>query len=128
MTQVKIYGIKDYLNPIKQQLSDAIHSCVVEALQYPVDKRFHRFFPLDKSDFYYSSERSNRYTIIEFSMLEGRSVEAKKKLIRLLFARLQPLGISSQDLEITIFETPKHNWGFRGLPGDEHELNYKVDV
>ena len=128
MTQVKIYGIKDYLNPIKQQLSDAIHSCVVEALQYPLDKRFHRFFPLDKSDFYYSSERSNRYTIIEFSMLEGRSVEAKKKLISLLFERLQPLGISSQDLEITIFETPKHNWGFRGLPGDEHELNYKVDV
>jgi 5-carboxymethyl-2-hydroxymuconate isomerase len=128
MTQVKIYGIKDYLNPIKQQLSDAIHSCVVEALQYPLDKRFHRFFPLDKSDFYYSSERSSRYTIIEFTMLEGRSVEAKKKLIRLLFERLQPLGISSQDLEITIFETPKHNWGFRGLPGDEHELNYKVDV
>jgi hypothetical protein len=61
-------------------------------------------------------------------MLEGRSVETKKKLIRLLFERLQALGISSQDLEITIFETPKHNWGFRGLPGDEHELNYKVDV
>ncbi|MBD2567930.1 tautomerase family protein [Anabaena lutea] len=128
MTQVKVYGIRDYLNPIKQQLSDAIHSCVMEALQYPVDKRFHRFFPLDKLDFYYPSARSDKYTIIEFSMFEGRSVEAKKQLIRLLFERLQPLGISSQDLEITIFETPKHNWGFRGLPGDEHELNYKVDV
>ena len=128
MTQVKIHGIKDYLNPIKQQLSDAIHSCVTEALQYPADKRFHRFFPLDKSDFYYPSGCSDRYTIIEFSMFEGRSVEAKKQLIRLLFERLQPLGISPQDLEITIFEIPKHNWGFRGLPGDEHELNYKVDV
>jgi phenylpyruvate tautomerase PptA (4-oxalocrotonate tautomerase family) len=128
MTQVKIYGIKDYLNPIKQRLSDAIHSCVMEALQYPADKRFHRFFSLDKSDFYYPSGRSDRYTIIEFSMFEGRSVEAKKQLIRMLFERLQPLGISPQDLEITIFETPKHNWGFRGLPGDEHELNYKVDI
>ncbi|WP_413172426.1 tautomerase family protein [Anabaena azotica] len=128
MTQVKVYGIRDYLNPIKQQLSDAIHGCVMEALQYPADKRFHRFFPLDKSDFYYPSGRSDKYTIIEFTMFEGRSMEAKKQLIRLLFERLQPLGISSQDLEITIFETPKHNWGFRGLPGDEHELNYKVDV
>lgn len=128
MTQVKIYGVKDYLNPIKQQLSDAIHTCVMEALQYPADKRFHRFFPLDKSDFYYPSGRSDRYTIIELSMFEGRSVEAKKQLIHLLFERLQPLSISSQDLEITIFETPKHNWGFRGLPGDEHELNYKVDI
>jgi phenylpyruvate tautomerase PptA (4-oxalocrotonate tautomerase family) len=128
MTQVKVYGIRDYLNPIKHQLSEAIHACIMEALQYPADKRFHRFFPLDKSDFYYPSGRSNRYTIIEFSMFEGRSVEAKKQLIRLLFERLQLLGISPQDLEITIFETPKHNWGFRGLPGDEHELNYKIDV
>ncbi|MBE9256690.1 tautomerase family protein [Dolichospermum sp. LEGE 00246] len=128
MTQIKIYGVKDYLNPIKQQLSDAIHTCVMEALQYPADKRFHRFFPLDKSDFYYPSGRSDHYTIIELSMFEGRSVEAKKQLIHLLFERLQPLSISPQDLEITIFEIPKHNWGFRGLPGNEHELNYKVDV
>lgn len=34
MTQVKIYGMRDYLNPIKQQLSDAIHACLIEALQY----------------------------------------------------------------------------------------------
>ncbi len=61
-------------------------------------------------------------------MFEGRSVAAKKELIRLLFERVQLLGISTQDLEITIFETPKHNWGFRGLPGDEHQLNYKIEV
>jgi Tautomerase enzyme len=128
MAQVKIYGLRKSLDPIKLQLSDAIHSCVVDALQYPADKRVHRFFPLDPSDFFYPPGRSDRYTILEFSMFEGRSVEAKKQLIRLLFERVQPLGISTQDLEITIFETPKHNWGFRGLPGDEHRLNYQVDV
>ncbi|OUL35598.1 tautomerase family protein [Nostoc sp. T09] len=128
MVQVKIYGMRDYLNPIKQQLSDVIHSCVMEALQYPANKRAHRFFPLDKSDFYYPSGRTDRYTIIEFSMIEGRSVAAKKQLIRLLFERSLSVGITSQDLEITIFENPKHNWGFRGLPGDEHELNYKIEV
>ncbi len=128
MSQVKIYGLKDFLNPIKQQLSDVIHSCVMDALQYPADKRAHRFFPLDSSDFFYPQGRTQRYTIVEFSMFEGRSVAAKKQLIRLLFERVQPLGISTQDLEITIFETPKHNWGFRGLPGDEHQLNYKIEV
>lgn len=128
MSQVKIYGLREHLTPIKQQLSDVIHACVMEALQYPADKRAHRFFPLDASDFYYPSGRTERYTILEFSMFEGRSVEAKKHLIRLLFEQVQPLGIAPQDLEITIFETPKHNWGFRGLPGDEHTLNYKVEV
>lgn len=128
MTQVKIYGIREYLNPIKQELSNIIHACVMEALQYPADKRAHRFFPLDSSDFDYPLGRTERYTILELSMIEGRSVEAKKLLIRLLFERVQSVGIMPQDLEITIFETPKHNWGFRGLPGDEHVLNYKIEV
>lgn len=129
MSQVKIYGLREQLDPIKRQLSDVIHSCVVEALQYPPDKRAHRFFPLDRADFFFPAGRSERYTIIEFSMFEGRSVEAKKRLIRLLFERAQKAcGIAPQDLEMTIFETPRCNWGFRGLPGDEHSLSYKIEV
>jgi Tautomerase enzyme len=147
MSQIKIYGLRSHLDPIKSQLSDVIHSCVVDALQYPTHKRAHRFFPLDPSDYYYppepgrtvgeASRNENRYTIIEISMFEGRTVEAKKQLIQLLFVgeasptenRLdKELGISNLDLEITIFETPKYNWGFRGLPGDEHSLDYKVNV
>lgn len=129
MSQIKIYGLKENLDPIKAELSDVIHSCVVDALHFPQDKRAHRFFPLDPSDFYYPSGRTTRYTIIEISMFEGRSVETKKHLIRLLFERVhQQLNILPQDLEITITETPKHNWGFRGTPGDEIELNYKVEV
>ena len=129
MSQIKIYGLRENLDPIKAQLSDAIHSCVVDALDFPEDKRFHRFFPLARADFYFPSERTTKYTIIEISMFAGRSVEAKKHLIRLLFERIhQELNILPQDLEITITETPKHNWGFRGMPGDEIELNYKVEV
>jgi len=129
MSQVKIFGLKEQLDPIKRQLSDVIHSCVVEALQYPADKRAHRFFPLDRADFFYPAGRTDRYTIIEFSMFEVRIAEAKKRLIRMLFERVQrECGIAPHDLEMTIFETPKHNWGFRGLPGDEHKLGYKVEV
>ena len=129
MAQVKIFGLREKLDPIKPALSDVIHSCVVEALQFPADKRAHRFFPLDRSDFFYPAGRTDRYTILEFSMFEGRSVEAKKRLIRLLFERVEKeCGIAPADLEVTIFESPKCNWGFRGLPGDEIQLNYKVEV
>ena len=129
MAQIKIYGIGAHLDPVKAKLSDVIHSCVVDALQFPADKRAHRFFPLDARDFFYPAGRTERYTVIEISMFEGRSVETKKRLIRLLFERIHAeMGISSQDVEVTITETPKHNWGFRGLPGDEISLNYKIDV
>ena len=129
MSQIKIYGLREHLDPVKARLSDVIHSCVVDALSFPQDKRAHRFFPLDPEDFYYPADRTERYTIVEISMFEGRSVEAKKNLIRLLFERAQgELGLNPADLEITITETPKHNWGFRGQPGDEIGLNYKVEV
>jgi len=129
MAQIKIYGVGSQLNPIKAMLSDVIHSCVVEALQYPEDKRAHRFFPLDPSDFYFPAGRTERYTIIEISMFDGRSIQAKKHLLRLLMERIhEQLGIALQDIEVTITETPKHNWGIRGLPGDEVGLNYKIDV
>jgi phenylpyruvate tautomerase PptA (4-oxalocrotonate tautomerase family) len=129
LAQIKIYGLRDRLNPIKSQMSDVIHACTVEALELPVDKRFHRFFPMDAADFYYPDGRSEQYTIIEISMFEGRSTTAKKQLIGLLFEKFAAeLHISAQDLEITIFETPRRNWGIRGMMGDELSLNYKVEV
>lgn len=129
MAQIKIYGIKDHLNPIKRQLSDVIHDCVVDALQFPPDKRAHRFFPMAKEDFFAPSGRSDAYTIIEISMITGRETATKKKLIRLLFDRIQEkIGIAHQDIEICIVESPACNWGFRGMHGDEVTLNYKINV
>ncbi len=129
MAQFKIYGVKGHLNPIKAKLSDVIHSCIVDALSFPQDKRAYRFFPLEAEDFYYPVGRTPRYTIVEISIFEGRSVQTKKNPIRLLFERAQrELDLAPADLEVTITETPKYNWGFRGQPGDEVALNCKIGV
>ena len=129
MSQVKIYGIRTHLDPIKAKLSSVIHQCVVEALQFPTDKKAHRFFPLDKEDFFYPVGRTDAYTIIELIMIEGRTVETKKKLIRALFDRIHAeCSLSYADIEICILESPAHNWGFRGMHGDEIQLNYTIEV
>jgi phenylpyruvate tautomerase PptA (4-oxalocrotonate tautomerase family) len=129
VAQIKIYGQREHLKPAQRALSDAIHSCVVEALQFPQDKRAHRFFHLESEDFYYPASASARYTIIEISMFEGRTTATKKQLIRLLFERIcKQADRLPNEVEVTISETPKHNWGFRGLPGDEVGLTYKVEV
>lgn len=129
MSQIKIYGLRERIQVDRSKLSDTIHACVVEALNFPADKRFHRFFPMEREDFIFPANRSDHYTIIEISMFEGRTIEAKKQLIRLLFQRIQAeIRIDPNDLEITIFETPRHHWGIRGQCGDELSLNYKVDV
>ena len=129
MSQIKIYGLTTNLNPIKQKLSDVIHSCVMDALQFPADKRAHRFIGLEKDDFFMPAGRSDAYIIIEITMIEGRSVDARKKLIRLLFDRIKSdVGIDTMNVEICIYESPACNWGFRGMHGDEIKLNYAINV
>lgn len=129
MAQVKIYGRASALRAMRQPLSDVIHSCTVEALAFPRDKRFHRFIPLAAEDFIYPSDRSERYTVIEVLMFEGRTVEAKKVFIRSLYERAAAqLELAAIDLELTFIETPRHNWGIRGVPGDELALGYTVEV
>ena len=129
MAQIKVYGIDTHLNPMKEQLSEVIHGCVVEALEFLEDKRFHRFFPMREEDIFYPANRSRAYTIIEVMMIEGRTVETKKRLIRLLFERIRKeLGIQAVDIEVVIQEAPAYQFGFRGMTGDEMLLDYKVEV
>ena len=129
MAQIKIYGLKSNLDENRSVISASVHDAVMSALEYPPEKKFHRFISLESSEFIYPSDRSEKYIIVEISMFEGRSIEAKKALIRGIYSNInKQTGIASQDIEITIFETPKENWGIRGMPGDELALGYKVDV
>ena len=127
---IVIYGIKQQLNPIKAQLSEVIHGCMQQVLGMPEDKRAQRFIPLDKEDFYYPGGRSDAYTVIEINMMAGRKVETQKALIKALFQQLESqLGLAAVDVEITIKEQAPHQWGFRGMTGDEaRDLNYQVQV
>ena len=127
---IVVYGIREYLDPIKADLSDVIHGCMTAVLGLPEDKRAHRFIPLAKDDFYYPGGRSAAYTVIEINMMAGRQVETQKKLIKALFGEIESrLGIAPIDIEITIKEQAPHQWGFRGMTGDEaSDLKYKVKV
>lgn len=127
---IVVYGIKEKLNPIKARLSDVIHGCMQSVLGMPEDKRAHRFIPIDREDFYYPGGRTDAYTVIEINMMAGRKAETQKALIKALFSELESqLSLAPVDVEITIKEQQPHQWGFRGVTGDEaKDLNYRVKV
>jgi phenylpyruvate tautomerase PptA (4-oxalocrotonate tautomerase family) len=129
MAQIKIYGARAHLTEHRSVLSDCIHQVAQDALGLPEDKRFHRFIPLDPENFIYPADRSGAYTIIEISMFEGRDPATKRSLVQGLIAALsENAGLAPQDIEITVFETPKSHWGIRGKVADALTLNYKVEV
>ena len=128
MAQVVVYGLRRILGPVRAHLSETIHSCLVEALSLPMEKRFQRLVLLADDEFFAPADRTERYTIIEISMFSGQSVATKKRLLRLLSERLEDeIGIGPADLEVTITETPRENWLIRGLPGDELDLSYPLE-
>ena len=129
MAQVIVWGLRSSLDRHRTVLSDAIHVAVMSALDYPADKRFHRFVALEPEDFVYPSDRGADYTIVEISMFEGRSEQAKRQLIAELFQRIaNDAGIGPHSVEVTITETPRVNWGIRGQNAADLALNYSVEV
>ncbi len=109
-------------------MSDAIHECTVEVLGLPQEKRFHRFVPIKEDWFYHPQDRSERYVIIEVMLMAGRTVETRKAYIRSLIQNIsRKCSIPAKDIEITLTESPRENWGIRGVTGDELDLGYQVD-
>lgn len=129
MAQVVVYARRETLDRRRAALSDAIHGAVMSALASPPEKRFHRFVALDGEDFVHPEDRGDDYTIVEISLFEGRSDHAKRALIAELFARIeQGAGIAPHSVEITLTETPRVNWGIRGVNAADLALGYRVEV
>lgn len=128
MAQFKVFGMRKHLEHSRAGISEALHRAAVQSLRIPADKCFQRFFPMEEGDFVFPSDRSERYTIVEVSLMAGRTAEARKALVRAVFDELAEIGIAAQDVEVTLFESEGANWGFRGMHGDEAVLNYSIKV
>ncbi|MFI2486947.1 tautomerase family protein [Promicromonospora kroppenstedtii] len=127
MAQIKVYGNRSVWSGRRAEISDALHEALVRTWQLPAEKRFHRFLLLDDGDLV--APRSDAYLIVEIVCFTGRSPEARRALIAALYDDVAPrLGLSADDLEVVILESPRENWGIRGVSGDELALSYRVDV
>ncbi|RZS89359.1 tautomerase-like protein [Motilibacter rhizosphaerae] len=125
--QVKVYA-QVGLRPRRSELSDALHRAAVRAVGLPEDKRFHRFLWFEPEDFLAPPGRTAAYVVVEVLLFEGRSVDAKKRYYAALVEEFAALGIGADDLEVTLVETPRHDWLIRGVPGDELALAYRVEA
>lgn len=129
MAQFKIYGRQEFLRSAHAAIGERVHAAAVRALALPADKRFQRFLPLEPWQLVAPADRSERYLIVEVVMFTGRTLATRKALVRALLDELtQGLGLHPNDVEVTIVESPRENWGIRGQHGDELALGYKVET
>ena len=113
----------------KRAVCDAVHAAMKEALLIPEHDRQIRYIEHAPEDFQVPPGKTEDYTLVELTLFQGRSMDAKRNLYQAIVRDLGSLGIAPEDVFIVLIESPPENWGVRGgVPASEVDLGFKIDV
>lgn len=130
MPLVKVEIIEGKSQAYKEAILDGIHNALVEAFKIPDYDRIQRLYELSTNNFEFAGFKSDIFVLIEITVFEGRSFEAKRDLYSGIVRNLNDNpGIPGNDITIVLHEVPMENWGIRGgKPGSEVDLGFKINV
>ena len=127
MPSTRIEIVRGWLGDRRADFLEAVQQALVEGIRIPDRDRDIRLVEYDPADVLKGSH-SLRHTVIEITLFAGRSLEAKRRLYRCVVERLASFGLEPQDVKVILVEVARENWGLRGKPASEIELDFKVDV
>jgi phenylpyruvate tautomerase PptA (4-oxalocrotonate tautomerase family) len=113
----------------KAALCDAVPSALIAALKIKPEDRSYRVIEHEPDAFLSPPLRGDRYTIVEITLMIGRSADAKRELYQLIVENLAALGVPPLDVKIILIEVAADNFGMRGgLMASEIDLGFNVRV
>ncbi len=107
---------------------EAVHQAQIEAFRVPEDDKQIRYIGHKPEHCPIPPGKTENFTLIEFLIFPGRSLDAKRALYQGIVHRLGGLGIQASDVLIVLIEPPLENWGLRGAPASEVDLGFRLDV
>jgi len=108
---------------------NALHRAQMEALQTPDWDRTIRLIEHDADAFAVPPGKGPRYSLVEFTLFAGRTVEAKRRLYQAVVRRLGELGVPAEDIKIVLVDAPLENWGIRGgQAASDVDLGFEVKI
>lgn len=130
MPLVKVEILEGRSHEYKKAILDGIHNALVDAFKIPDNDRIQRLYELNSDHFEFSGLKSDKFVLIELTVFEGRSLDAKRDLYKGIVSNLADNpGIPGNDITIVLNEVPLNNWGIRGgRPGGEVDLGFEIKV
>ena len=129
MPNATIEVLRRYSDAEERGLVEAVHAAMVQALKLPEWDRTVRLVVHEPRRFAVPPGRSDRYTLVEIDLFQGRSLGAKKALYEAIVRNLGGFGIPADHVKIVLRESAAENWGIRGgRPASEVDLGFQVDV
>jgi hypothetical protein len=122
---VEVWG--SWLNGKQTVFLEAVHQAVVQALTTPADEPLARLIEHPPTNYLIPHAAGERFTRIEITLFEGRSLETKRRLYQTLVRNLLPFDVPSEDVKVVLLEVSSENVGFRGgQAACDVDLGYEV--
>jgi 4-oxalocrotonate tautomerase len=102
----------------RRAVADVVYEAMIETLKAPKDDRFqvireHAADTLIIDPTYLGIERSADALIVQLTLNEGRTVDAKKAFYKAVADGLHArVGLRREDVVINLVEVKKENWSF----------------
>ena len=110
-------------------LVQVVHESLRAALRVPEADRHVRYLEYPPEHFVVPPDRTENFTIVEVTLLPGRSLDAKRAVYSGIVDGFAAHGIDPADVLIVIHEPPLENWGIRGgQPASKVDLGFSLDV
>ena len=110
-----------------QAFIEAVYQAQQEALKLPAWDRQILYIEHPPERFAIPPGWSQNYTLVDVTLLPGRSLEAKRKLYASIARRFGELGVAAADIVIVLRDPPLENWGLNGLPASELPAGYDLN-
>ena len=130
MPSILIEVRRPYSDAEASAMIDAVHAALMDAFKTPVWDKNIRFVEHVPQRFAALPRVSDpqRYVQVTMDCFAGRSLDAKRALYRGIVERFGSLGIPADCVQTLLRESPRENWGIRGVPASELELGFNVNV
>jgi len=92
----------------------AAHEAVVQTLKTPIDEPLARLIEHPSNCYLTPHSAGERFTRVEIVLFQGRSLEAKRELYRVMVQKLRGFDVPAADVKVVLVEITSENVGFRG--------------
>ena len=107
---------------------DAVHAAMVEGLKVPEWDKTLRLVVHEPHRFTSDPRKDERFTLISIDLFAGRSLGAKRALYAAIVRNLAAFDIPVDHVKVLLREIPTEDWGLRGKPASEIELEFEIKV
>lgn len=117
MPLVRVSYMKDKPEGFGKRIGEVVYRTMVDTIHVPAKDNFQIITEHDSSTLIYDPSyldipRTDGIVIVQITLNEGRTVEAKKAFFKTLAERLNAEGIRMEDVFVNLVEVKKENWSF----------------